>query len=227
VWATTQVTDHGTVVVVHHPAPPSTAQAARSAPVWLQSRPVTCHLSPGTGRNSAPPSPVMPRAGGSSAPRGMPRAVRRGASRRNIHTAAGSAGSTFRTVVRITLEVHPWFGREATVVGRRGREAVYVELPDGRSCYFPSAWTDIEPRPEPLRRGAQPVRLAPQALARLASWVSARLDRQKLDHGDREDQKAGDVVDRRTAPAAAVVGEAGATRARGSRRGHRRKRGDR
>jgi hypothetical protein len=107
------------------------------------------------------------------------------------------------------------------VIGPRG-QGLHAELPDGRRCYLPFAWTDREPRPDPLELAGEPVRLAPQALLSLSRWLGARVDRRKLDRADREDQKRihGVVGDkgRRDGEPAAVVGKARAPRTGRSRR---------
>jgi hypothetical protein len=110
---------------------------------------------------------------------------------------------------------------------------VRTELPDGRPCYLPLAWTDWRPRPEPLAWQGRPVRLAPEALLPLAAWIRGRkLDRaqrEKLDHADREDQKhdhvVGDQAGGRTAPTT-VVGKVGAS-SPGRTCGKRQRRGTR
>ena len=154
-------------------------------------------------------------------------------SRRSKHTTARSGRKTCNTL-RITLGVHPWYGRDVAVLASFG-DRVRTELPDGRPCYLPLAWTDWRPRPEPLVWQGRPVRLAPEALLALAGWIRGRVDtrkldtarHQKLDIADREDQKrehgVGDQA-RGRAASAAVVGKVGASssgraRSRKQRRG--------
>lgn len=141
-------------------------------------------------------------------------------SRSNKHTTKRLGRKTYQTL-RITLGVHPWCGREIAVLASFG-DRVRTELPDGRPCYLPLSWTNWRPRPEPLAWQGRPVRLAPEALLSLATWIRGRVDgrkldtteRQKLDLGDREDQKRGHGVGNqargRAAPAT-VVGKAGAS----------------
>jgi hypothetical protein len=108
-----------------------------------------------------------------------------------------------------------------------GRSAVRAEAPDGRIRLLPLAWTNLQPRPDPLVLEGRVVRLAPDALRSLASWVCARVHDQKLDLADREDHKRADGVVKpapRSPAAAAMVGKARAPEAR--RRGQQ-KRGTR
>ncbi len=152
-------------------------------------------------------------------------------SRRSKHTTARSGRKTCRTL-RITLGVHPWYGRDVAVLASFG-DRVRTELPDGRPCYLPLGWTDWRPRPEPLVWRDRPVRLAPEALVALAAWIRGRVrartldiaEGQKLDIADREDQKRehglGDQT-RGRAASAAVVGKVGASSAGRAR--HRKQR---
>ena len=79
------------------------------------------------------------------------------------------------------------------MVGERGADAVYAELPDGRGCYLPLAWTDRQPRLPPRFVDAKPVRLDLEGLRLLVKWVAARaLQGQKLDFADRDAEKGGD-----------------------------------
>jgi hypothetical protein len=145
---------------------------------------------------------------------------RRSANRRSKHTTAGSGQKTCNTL-RITLGVHPWYGRDVAVLASFG-DRVRAELPDGRPCYLPLAWTNWRPRPEPLAWHDRPVRLAPEALLALAAWIRGRVPAQKLDIAEgkkldlvkREDQKrehgVGDQA-RGRAASAAVVGKVGAS----------------
>jgi hypothetical protein len=129
--------------------------------------------------------------------------------------------------VTVTLAVHALCGEELIVTATYGRSAVRAETADGRIRLLPLAWTNLQPRPEPLAVEGRIVRLAPDALRSLASWIGARVHDQKLDLTDREDHKRGDGVGKlasRGAAAAAVVGKARAPEAR--RRGER-KRGTR
>ena len=134
-------------------------------------------------------------------------------------TTKKSGRKTYQTL-RITLGIHPWCGRDVAVLASFG-DRVRAELPDGRPCYLPLAWTDWRPRAEPLAWRGRPVRLAPEALVALAAWIRGRDTRkldiakgQKLDLTDREDQKrshgVGDQPRGRAAPAA-VVGKVGAS----------------
>jgi len=171
------------------------------------------------------PAPRSAARSSGSSERSWWRSRRASASRGIAQTTATSARTKYRATIRITLEVHPWFGREALVLGSRGDDAVWAELPDGRTCHLPIAWTDHRPRPAPLGLSGQPVRLDPTGALQLARWIAARRDRRKLDSPDPEDQKARDGVAgaRRAASPAAVVGKAGAARAgRSGRRQHRR-----
>jgi len=126
--------------------------------------------------------------------------------------------------VTVTLAVHPLRGEELTVTAAYGRGAVRAETADGTIRLLPLAWTSLQPRPDPLALDGHVVRLAPEALRALASWVHARVDGEKLDLSDREDHKPVDGVSK-LAPAspaaAAVVGKARAPEAR--RRGQRKK----
>jgi hypothetical protein len=116
---------------------------------------------------------------------------------------------------------------EAMVLAARPHE-VRAELPDGRRCYLPLAWTDRLPRPTPTVVAGQSVRLTVTALRALAAWIETRLDDRKLDSPDLGTENGGHGVDGRRAAAAAVVGKAGAPRAGGARRDRRRrKRGPR
>ena len=156
-------------------------------------------------------------------------------SRRSGHTSASHrtkqttkrSGWTTGQTVRVALRVHPWFGRKVVVLGPRG-ESIRAELPDGRTCFLPLAWTDWRPQLPPLSVNEQPVRLSPDGLRALAGWIRERVPRQKLDLADREDQKRGDGVageqGRVRAAAPAMVGKAGAS---GTRRSRRRSRGRR
>jgi hypothetical protein len=140
--------------------------------------------------------------------------------RSSKHTTKKSGRKTYQTL-RITLGIHPWCGRDVAVLASFG-DRVRAELPDGRPCYLPLAWTDWRPRAEPLAWQGRPVRLAPEALVSLAAWIRGRVDarkldtaeRRKLDLADREDQKrnhgVGDQARGRAAPAA-VVGKVGAS----------------
>jgi hypothetical protein len=155
------------------------------------------------------------------APRGR-RSVPTSSSRGSKHTTKKSGRKTYQTL-RITLGVHPWCGREVVVLGAFG-DRVRAELPDGRACYLPLAWTDWRPRPEPLASHGRPVRLAPEALLALAAWIRGRVaarkldsaEREKLDSAERGDQKrdhgVGDQA-RVRAASAAVVGKVGASSA--------------
>ena len=163
------------------------------------------------------------------------RSVRPFSNRRSKHTTERSGRKTYQTL-RITLGVHPWYGRDVVVLGSFG-DRVRAELPDGRPCYLPLSWTDDRPRLEPLASQGRPVRLAPVALLALATWIGGRVkarksdigEHQKLDLADREDQKRGHGVGdqaRARAASAAVVGKVGASssgraRQRGSQRGKR------
>jgi hypothetical protein len=156
-------------------------------------------------------------------------------SRSSKQTTKRSGRKTYQTL-RITLGVHPWCGREIVVLGSFG-DQVRAELPDGRACYVPLSWTDWRPRPEPLGREGRPVRLAPEALRSLATWVRGRVEaskldsaeHQKLDIAELEDQKRHHGVRdqaRGRAASAAVVGKVGASssgraRQRTQRRGRR------
>jgi len=115
------------------------------------------------------------------------------------------------------------------VIAAYGRSAVWVEMSDGKLRLLPLAWTSLHPRPDPLAVGENAVRLAPGALRVLSAWVSARIDDQKLDTADPQDQKprhgTADQARAGATAAAAVVGEAGSPGAR--RRAGRRARGTR
>jgi hypothetical protein len=168
-------------------------------------------------------------------PRGRRSSRHSSSSRRTKHTTKRSGRQTYPTL-RITLGAHPWCGREVPVLASFG-DRFRTELPDGRPCYLPLAWTDWRPRPEPLVWQGRPVRLAPEALLSLAARIGGRMDvrkldmtdGKKLDPADREDQKhdhvVGDQARGRAAPAA-VVGKVGASssgraRHKGQRRGKR------
>jgi hypothetical protein len=105
------------------------------------------------------------------------------------------------------------------VLGSRGRDYVWAELPDGRTCHLPLRWTDQVPRAAHCCVNGAPVRLDVQALQSLARWVGDRV--QKLDLGDRDDHKGRDGIDdsmRRRDAAVAMVGKARASRSDRSRR---------
>jgi hypothetical protein len=111
------------------------------------------------------------------------------------------------------------------VLGARGHDCVWAELPDGRTCHLALAWTDRCPRAAPLRTGVGPVRLAPDGLNALAAWVAARTrEREKLarraDYAEnRVNHGVGDIEAPGRAPADAVVGIArGRARALGDPR---------
>ena len=117
------------------------------------------------------------------------------------------------TTVRITLPVHPLYGREIEVLGCLGRKGLLVELPSGRTCHLPLEWTDRQPRPVAMPRDRQPVRLTLPGVLALAAFTAARAERcQKIAEDNRMEQDgAHDVVARPTsgpAPTAAVVGQA-------------------
>jgi hypothetical protein len=158
--------------------------------------------------------------------------VRRACSRNCKHTTARSARTT-GLAVEITLSAHPWYRHQAMVVGTRGDDAVYAELPDGRRCYLPLAWTDRRPRPPVQFVGGRAAKLSLAALRALSKWLAARcekLDRaahgrtsQKLDSADRAVEKGQDELVERPAAVVAVVGKAGAPRVeRAARRKQRR-----
>jgi hypothetical protein len=146
---------------------------------------------------------------------------------RRSKQTAGCQPDKGRYAVTVTLAVHPLCGEELVVTAAYGRSAVRAETADGRIRLLPLAWTSLQPRPDPLAVEDRVVRLAPDALRSLASWIRARVDNQKLGLADREDHKRDDGVGKlapRSAAAAAMVGEARAPEAR--RRGER-KRGTR
>jgi hypothetical protein len=107
------------------------------------------------------------------------------------------------------------------VVGARGDDAVYAELPDGRRCYLPLAWTDRRPRPPVQFVGGRPAKLSLAALRTLSRWLAARCEKldiapgrateQKLDSVDRAIEKGCDELAERPAAVVAVVGKAGAS----------------
>jgi hypothetical protein len=114
------------------------------------------------------------------------------------------------------------------VLASRGTEEVRAELPDGRRCYLPLAWTDRRPRPAPCKVEGRLVRLALPGLLQLASWIAARSDGKKVDKPDPASEKDAHGVDPGGAATAPVVGKAGASRtSRTTRPGQRRKRGSR
>jgi hypothetical protein len=162
---------------------------------------------------------------------------RAGCARRSEQTA-GSRSSNVCRSANVTLLVHPRYGEEIVVLSTYGRGAVWAETSDGGLRLLPIAWTSLHPRGEPLAFGAQPVRLAPEALLELAGWVVARLldargDGQEVGHfgkcgedrvpdGSTSDRTAGGAArgdgERSSAggeSASAVVGEVGAPSARG------------
>jgi hypothetical protein len=71
--------------------------------------------------------------------------------------------------------VHPCFG-QPLFIQRRGSEAVWVELQDGRCTRLPVEWTSLHPRPRLLKYRGRSVRLAPESLQALSRWVAARLE---------------------------------------------------
>ena len=165
---------------------------------------------------------------GSPAPRW---GVRRAGNHNYKHTTARSARTT-GLAVEITLPAHPWYGHEAMVVGARGDDAVYAELPDGRRCYLPLAWTDRRPRPPVPVAGGRPVKLSLGALRALSKWLAARREKldigpdgetsQKLASADRAVEKGHDELVERPAAVVAVVGKAGAPRVERAARRKRR-----
>jgi hypothetical protein len=119
------------------------------------------------------------------------------------------------------------------VVWARGDDTVYAELPDGRRCYLPLAWTDRRPRPPVPLVGGRAAKLSLVALRALSKWLAARCQKfdvepdggtsQKLDSGDRAVEKDHDELVERPATVVAVVGKAGAPRVeRAARRKQRR-----
>jgi hypothetical protein len=119
------------------------------------------------------------------------------------------------------------------VVATRGEDAVYAELPDGRRCYLPLAWTDRRPRPPVRFVDGRAAKLSLVALRALSKWLAARREKldiapdsetcQKLASADRAVEKGHDELVERPAAVVAVVGEAGAPRVeRAARRKQRR-----
>jgi hypothetical protein len=119
------------------------------------------------------------------------------------------------------------------VVGERGDDAVYAELPDGRRCYLPLAWTDRRPRPPVPFVGGRAAKLSLAGLRALSKWLTARCEKldiapdgatgQKLDFVDRAVEKGRDELAERPAAVVTVVGKASAPRAeRAARRKQRR-----
>ena len=140
-------------------------------------------------------------------------------------------------IATIRLPVHPLYRKQVEVVGRYGRHALRVEQPDGQLRLLPVAWTDLVPRPAALALRGRRVRLAPEALRELATWVAARITSRGLP--EKLDSNAGDAreltLDAAPTDGAAVphhdgetftlVEQAGPSRA--GRRGVRQKRGRR
>jgi len=119
------------------------------------------------------------------------------------------------------------------VVGTRGDDAVYAELPDGRRCYLPLAWTDRRPRPPVQFVGGRAAKLSLVGLRALSKWLAARCEKldvaadgrtsQKLDSADHAVEKGQDELVERPPAVVAVVGKAGAPRVeRAARRKQRR-----
>lgn len=106
----------------------------------------------------------------------------------------------------------------------RGDHEVHAELPDGRQCYLPLAWTDRQPRPAVTVVRGKPVRLTVAGLCSLAAWTRSRTTSgQKLDSADRDAEKGRDELVEQSAAVDAVVGQARASRVeRPARRGKRR-----
>ena len=159
------------------------------------------------------------------------------------HTAASRTriGWSKTTIV---LKVHPWCGQTVDVVRGFGDDAVWIERQDGDLRIVPLSWTALQPRGSELMVGSRPVHLAPQGLGALARWVEARRGQacapcdERLDCDRSEDQMSGaarlvagpkaDSPDEKHAAAAcderrdrrrgartgALVGQAGASRAR-------------
>lgn len=97
-----------------------------------------------------------------------------GDTRSATHNAGDRTATPF-SEERITLRVHPYFGQPIFIL-RRGSEAVWVELQDGRCTILPVEWTSLHPRPRPLKHRGRSVRLAPESLQALSRWVTARLE---------------------------------------------------
>jgi hypothetical protein len=129
--------------------------------------------------------------------------------------------------VTVTLAIHPLCGEELTVIAAYGRSAVQAETAEGKLRLLSLAWTSLQPRPNPLAFEGHVVRLAPDALHALASWVAARSGCQKLDLADREDQKPDNVVGKHVAAGAAAAAMVGQARPPAALRRDERKRGTR
>lgn len=154
---------------------------------------------------------------------------------------------------KITLRVHPFFGKEVRVRRRFRGEMLEVEVEDGRIRRLPAKWTSLG---EHLSNSAlgQAARLSPKAALELSGWVSSRLEEEKAhgklgrfnksgqrlgrdggqatrqEGGSRRDSRSGGVIAAREARsgASALVGQAGASRVDGgSEQSARRRRGGR
>jgi hypothetical protein len=120
--------------------------------------------------------------------------------------------------VQLTLVVHPRCGEPAEVLRRYGPDAVWLEFADGQVTIVPRTWTSLLPQSTPLRVDDQPVRLAPDAAVKLASWIAARraLRGKKLDAPIEPGEKAAQDGRRqrrsgRDRQAASMVEQAGAS----------------
>jgi hypothetical protein len=78
--------------------------------------------------------------------------------------------------VTITLRIHPRYGQQVAVLQTHGRDALWVETPDGEHRIVPAAWTDWRPRAGLPEIGGRMVLLVPEAMKELAAYVAARRD---------------------------------------------------
>ena len=110
--------------------------------------------------------------------------------RRTTKQTAGCHSTNGWRSAKVALAVHPRFGEEVAVVSAHGRNAVQVETFDEQLMFLPLAWTTLRPRAEPLTVSGCAVRLDPDALRELATWVAARVVEEEAHHG-RDGQEVG------------------------------------
>jgi hypothetical protein len=82
--------------------------------------------------------------------------------------------------VLITHPLHPFTGRELPLLGQQrklGRSFVSVLFPDGRPAVLPVDWTNLRPRPPPLKVGGKCPRLHPGSLLELRALIDGLRDR--------------------------------------------------
>ena len=65
------------------------------------------------------------------------------------------------------MPVHPRCGEPAELLRRHGPDAVWLEFADGHVTIVPRSWTSLVPSQPPIYVGKRPVRLTPDAAARV------------------------------------------------------------